>query len=139
MRTVRLNARSGKATQEFPATVDIAAAVPPIGTGRAVDVDGSMPLRLESQGTTAVVDQPASSAIVVRFPDAPADNTAPLLERGVYLTPWFFRGRRTLVVIDHTHSVIHYEPVTDNGDRDAQVQALRVMLSALDPVRLRVV
>ena len=86
-----------------------------------------------------MVDHPTSLAGFVHVMDAPVDLPAPLLDRGVYLTPWLFRGRRTLVVIDHTHSVIHYEPVTDNGDRDAQVQALRVMLSALDPVRLRVV
>ena len=69
--------------------------------------------------------------------DRPTPVAAPFIDRGIYLTPWVFRGRRQLVVIDHTHSVIHWEPVTDYGDRDAQVQSLRVLLMALDPVELR--
>lgn len=64
---------------------------------------------------------------------------APLIPRGVYMTPWFYRGRRWLFVVDHTHSVLHLEPVIDYGDRDAQVQALRVMLQALDPLGLALV
>jgi hypothetical protein len=61
------------------------------------------------------------------------------LGRGVYCTPWFYHGRKFLFVVDHTHSVLHMEPVTDHGDRDAQVRSLQVMLSALDPCELRIV
>jgi hypothetical protein len=70
--------------------------------------------------------------------DEPA-HEAPLLARGVYCTPWFYHGRKFLFVVDHTHSVLHMEPVTDHGDRDAQVRSLQVMLSALDPYELRIV
>jgi hypothetical protein len=70
--------------------------------------------------------------------DEPA-HEAPLLGRGVYCTPWFYHGRKFLFVVDHTHSVLHMEPVTDHGDRDAQVRSLQVMLSALDPCELRIV
>jgi hypothetical protein len=70
--------------------------------------------------------------------DEPA-HEAPLLGRGVYCTPWFYHGRKFLFVVDHTHSVLHMEPVTDYGDRDAQVRSLQVMLSALDPYELRIV
>jgi hypothetical protein len=70
--------------------------------------------------------------------DAPMAFDAPLIHRGVFCTPWFYHGRRWLFVVDHTHSVVHMEPVIDDGDRDAQVQSLRVMLQALDPCTLRV-
>jgi hypothetical protein len=70
--------------------------------------------------------------------DEPA-HEAPLLGRGVYCTPWFYHGRKFLFAVDHTHSVLHMEPVTDHGDRDAQVRSLQVMLNALDPYELRIV
>lgn len=79
-----------------------------------------------------VVDRPSTLHDVIHV-DAP-DDSAPLLDRGIHLTPWFVNGRRYLIVIDHTHSIIHREAVTDNGDRNAQVRSLEIMLNALDPL-----
>lgn len=74
---------------------------------------------------------------ITAVPDSPAD--AELIARGVHCTPWFYHGRRWLFVVDHTHSVLHMEPVTDHEhEMDAQVQSLRVMLMALDPQALRI-
>jgi hypothetical protein len=99
------------------------------------DVDAADQTHLKQ--VRLVVDRrPTTLAECVHVTDAPNDIVAPLVERGVRLTPWLFRGRRMFVVIDHTHSIIHYEPVSDLGDRDAQVRSLQVMLDALDPPQL---
>lgn len=79
------------------------------------------------------------AAMGVEEPESKAPAPPALIPRGVHCTPWFYHGRRWLFVVDHTHSVLHMEPVTDHEDQmDAQVQSLRVMLMALNPQPLSV-
>jgi len=99
--------------------------------------DGRAECRTFNTGT--MIDMPAPAPFVNESEIERDDERAPLIGRGVYCTPWYYHGRRWLFVVDHTHSVLHLEPVLDNGDRDAQIRSLRVMLSALDPIRLELV
>lgn len=83
------------------------------------------------------------SAAPVKLHADPAPNAArastTLLERGVYLSPFYCAGRRVWWLVDHTHSRIHIEPVGDREDRDAEYLSMTKMLDALDPPRLAIV